>query len=238
MDVASYLYTGNSHQLKRANCSSRHELAGLPGKSPALASSHPSLHGALDTLTHATNFLNMMLHRNKSREQNLQDDLEWYRALVRSLLEGEPSISRAAITFSTESLSAPAPRVFLQATREESRILLQDLSSSAHHLANAALETEWFHGLWRKWRTHYTAAAPIRGPGAWAIAGGAGTGLAGTRAMSTGPRLIWSARTGVTSPGGWSLSLLLSTGCSLTWSRNSGKEGKKIKATSFFRFRG
>ncbi|XP_064345713.1 ankyrin repeat domain-containing protein 7 [Camelus dromedarius] len=75
----------------------------------------------------------MMLHSNKSREQNLQDDLEWYRALVRSLLEGEPSISRAAITFSTESLSAPAPRVFLQATREESRILLQDLSSSAHH---------------------------------------------------------------------------------------------------------
>ncbi|XP_032343995.1 probable G-protein coupled receptor 158 isoform X2 [Camelus ferus] len=129
----SYLYTGNSHQLKRANCSSRHKLVGLPGKSPALASSHPSLHGALDTLTHATNFLNMMLHRNKSREQNLQDDLEWYRALVRSLLEGEPSISRAAITFSTESLSTPAPQVFLQATREESRILLQDLSSSARH---------------------------------------------------------------------------------------------------------
>uniref|UniRef100_A0A8C5JWE5 G protein-coupled receptor 158 n=1 Tax=Jaculus jaculus TaxID=51337 RepID=A0A8C5JWE5_JACJA len=154
-DVASYLYTGDSHQLKRTNCSGRYELAGLPAaKSPVLASSHPSLHGALDTLTHATNFLNMMLQSNKSREQNLQDDMEWYQALVRSLLEGEPSISRAAITFSTESLSAPAPQVFLQATREESRILLQDLSSSAHHLANATLETEWFHGLRRKWRPH------------------------------------------------------------------------------------
>nr|KAF6431290.1 G protein-coupled receptor 158 [Rousettus aegyptiacus] len=68
----------------------------------------------------------------------------------------------------------------------------------------------------------YNAAAPIRGPGAWVTAGGAGTGLAVTRAMSSGLRLIWSARTGVTSPGGWSLSPLLSTGCSLTWSLNSG----------------
>ena len=33
----------------------------------------------------------------------------------------------------------------------------------------------------------------------------------------------------VTSQGGWSLSPLLSTGCSLTWSRNSGREGKKGK---------
>ncbi|KAM6216037.1 metabotropic glycine receptor [Rhynchocyon petersi] len=164
MDVASYLYTGDSLQLKRANCSSRYELAGLPGKSSALASSHPSLHGALDTLTHATNFLNMMLQSNKSREQNLQDDLEWYQALVRSLLEGEPSISRAAITFSTESLSAPAPQVFLQATREESRILLQDLSSSAHHLANATLDTEWFHGLRRKWRPHLHRRGSHQGP--------------------------------------------------------------------------
>ncbi|XP_062957511.1 metabotropic glycine receptor [Cynocephalus volans] len=164
MDVASYLYTGDSHQLKRANCSGRYELAGLPGKSPALASSHPSLHGALETLTHATNFLNMMLQSNKSREQNLQDDLDWYQALVRSLLEGEPSISRAAITFSTESLSAPAPQVFLQATREESRILIQDLSSSAHHLANATLETEWFHGLRRKWRPHLHRRGSNQGP--------------------------------------------------------------------------
>ncbi|XP_036137548.1 probable G-protein coupled receptor 158 [Molossus molossus] len=164
MDVASYLYTGDSHQLKRANCSGRYELAGLPGKSPALASSHPSLHGALESLTHATNFLNMMLQSNKSREQNLQDDLEWYQALVRSLLEGEPSISRAAITFSTQSLSASAPQVFLQATREESRILFQDLSSSAHHLANATLETEWFHGVRRKWRTHVHRRGSNQGP--------------------------------------------------------------------------
>nr|XP_051676924.1 probable G-protein coupled receptor 158 isoform X1 [Oryctolagus cuniculus] len=164
LDVASYLYTGDSRQLLRANCSGRYELAGLPGKAPALASPPSSLHGALDTLTHATNFLSTMLQSNRSREQHLQDDLEWYQALVRSLVEGEPSISRAALTVSPEALSAPAPQLFLQATREESRILLQDLSSSAHHLANATLETEWFHGLRRKWRPHFHRRGAHSGP--------------------------------------------------------------------------
>uniref|UniRef100_U3KMX1 G protein-coupled receptor 158 n=1 Tax=Oryctolagus cuniculus TaxID=9986 RepID=U3KMX1_RABIT len=135
LDVASYLYTGDSRQLLRANCSGRYELAGLPGKAPALASPPSSLHGALDTLTHATNFLSTMLQSNRSREQHLQDDLEWYQALVRSLVEGE-----------------------------ESRILLQDLSSSAHHLANATLETEWFHGLRRKWRPHFHRRGAHSGP--------------------------------------------------------------------------
>uniref|UniRef100_G1MH65 G protein-coupled receptor 158 n=1 Tax=Ailuropoda melanoleuca TaxID=9646 RepID=G1MH65_AILME len=133
MDVASHLYTGDSHQLKRTNCSGRYELAGLPAKSSALASSHPSLHGALDTLKHTTNFLNMMLQSNKLWEHNLQGDLEWYQALVRSLLEGEPSIPRAAITFSTESLSALAPQVFLQATREESHPVLLSTPSGQRH---------------------------------------------------------------------------------------------------------
>ncbi|XP_034506268.1 probable G-protein coupled receptor 158 [Ailuropoda melanoleuca] len=75
----------------------------------------------------------MMLQSNKSWEHNLQDDLEWYQALVRSLLEGEPSIPPAAITFSTESLSAPAPQVFLQATREESHPVLLSTPSGQRH---------------------------------------------------------------------------------------------------------
>ncbi|XP_040448519.1 probable G-protein coupled receptor 158 isoform X2 [Falco naumanni] len=160
-DVASFLYTGDSRELRRANCSGRYELASLAGKSRF--TSHPSLHGALDTLTHATNFLNMILQSNKSREQNLQEDLEWYRALIRSLLEGDPNISRAAITFSAEPFSS-TPQVFLQASRHESQVLLQDLSSSAHHLANASVETEWFHGLKRKWRPHLHRKVLNTGP--------------------------------------------------------------------------
>uniref|UniRef100_A0A672TIF2 GPR158/179 extracellular domain-containing protein n=1 Tax=Strigops habroptila TaxID=2489341 RepID=A0A672TIF2_STRHB len=160
-DVASFLYTGDSRELRRANCSGRYELASLAGKSRF--TSHPSLHGALDTLTHATNFLNMILQSNKSREQNLQEDLEWYRALIRSLLEGDPNISRAAITFSTEPFSS-TPQVFLQASRHESQVLLQDLSSSAHRLANASVETEWFHSLKRKWRPHLHRKVLNAGP--------------------------------------------------------------------------
>nr|XP_020657131.1 probable G-protein coupled receptor 158 [Pogona vitticeps] len=164
--VISFLYTGDSRELKRANCSGRYELASWAGKSRLLAS-HPSLHGALDTLLHATNFLNMILQSNKSREQKLQEDIEWYQVLIRSLLEGDPNISRAAITFNPEPLSS-APQVFLQASRQDSQILLQDLSSVAHHLANASSgDMEWFHSLKRKWRLHQHRKAS--GPGSKAL---------------------------------------------------------------------
>ncbi|XP_066483712.1 metabotropic glycine receptor [Tiliqua scincoides] len=149
--VVSFLYTGDSQELRYANCSGRYELPGLPGKSRL--SLHPLLHGALDTLIHTTNFLNMILQSNKSRDQNLQEDIEWYQALIRSLLEGDPNISKAAITFNLEPLSS-GPQVFLQASRQDSQILLEDLSSVAHHLANSSSETEWFHGLKHKWRQH------------------------------------------------------------------------------------
>ncbi|CAM2105302.1 unnamed protein product [Caretta caretta] len=160
-NVASFLYTGDSRELGRANCSRRYELASLAGKSRL--TTHPSLHGALDTLLHATNFLSMILQSNKSREQNLQEDMGWYQALIRSLLEGNPNISRAAITFNVEPLSS-APQVFLQASRQETQILLQDLSSTAHHLANASIETEWFHSLKRKWRPHLHRKVLTPGP--------------------------------------------------------------------------
>lgn len=150
-NVASFLYTGDPRELRHANCTGRFELAGLAGK--ARLAAHPSLHGPLDTLLHATNFLNMILQSNKSREQNLQEDIEWYQALIRSLLEGDPSVSRAAISFNLEPLTS-APQVFLQASRQDSQILLQDLSSAARHLANASGETEWFHSWKRKWRPH------------------------------------------------------------------------------------
>ena len=38
------------------------------------------------------------------------------------------------------------------------------LFRSAHHLANATLETEWFHGLRRKWRTHLHRRGSNQGP--------------------------------------------------------------------------
>ncbi|MEE6466945.1 hypothetical protein FKM82_007096 [Ascaphus truei] len=147
--VASFLYTGDHNELRGANCSKIYELTSLSGMSPM--TSHPSLHGSVDMLIHATNFLNTILQSNKSRDDNLQRDMEWYHALIRSVLEGESKIVRSAITFNPVS---PLPQVFLQATKEESKILLQDLSSSAHHLATATQETEWFHTFKHKWEPH------------------------------------------------------------------------------------
>lgn len=158
-DVASYLHSGDPHRLRRTNCSGRYEL-GLP----APAGAPPALHGALDALTRATNFLNTLQQSNKSRELHAPGDLDWYRALVRSVVAAEPSVARAALTLGGDSPSAPAPRVFLQATRDQSRVLLQDLSASAHQLANATLDTEWFHGLRRKWRGHLHRRGSGQGP--------------------------------------------------------------------------
>ncbi|XP_075683645.1 metabotropic glycine receptor [Rhinoderma darwinii] len=146
--VASFLYTGDSNELRRANCSKRYELTSLTP-----TTTHQSLHNSVDLLVHSSNFLNMMLQSNKSRDHTLQRDLEWYSALIRSILEGEPRILRSAITFNVEPLSH-IPQVFLQASREEDKIHLQDLSSSAHHLANATQETGWFHAFKHKWRPH------------------------------------------------------------------------------------
>ncbi|XP_053569906.1 probable G-protein coupled receptor 158 [Bombina bombina] len=150
--VASFLYRGDSNELRQANCSKRYELTSLSGISPI--SLHPSLQTSVDLLIHATNFLNMMLQSNKSREHNLQRDMEWYYALIRSILEGEPSILRSAITYNVDVLSN-IPQVFLQATRDENKIILQDLSSSSYHLANTTQENEWFNIFKHKWRPHH-----------------------------------------------------------------------------------
>ncbi|XP_042573885.1 probable G-protein coupled receptor 158 [Cyprinus carpio] len=142
--VTAFLHTGDSSTLEHVNCSRRYELSSLRGG--AHAASHSSLHAVLDTMAHATNFLNMLLQSNSSREQHLRRDVQWYHALVTSMLEGNPKIHRAVLTFHTESPEAPGPQVFLQATRGEERIVLQDLSNTARHrLKNRTHESDWYN---------------------------------------------------------------------------------------------
>uniref|UniRef100_A0A4W5LAA3 G protein-coupled receptor 158 n=1 Tax=Hucho hucho TaxID=62062 RepID=A0A4W5LAA3_9TELE len=151
--VTAFLHTGDSTTLKHANCSRRYELSALRGRSHAAP--HYSMHSVLDTVMHATNFLNMILQANRSREQSLRRDIEWYHALVRSILEGDSKIHRAVVIFNTES-SAQGPSVFLQATRAGGEIVLQDLSSTAHHhLKNRTAETEWYHDIKDKKKPHF-----------------------------------------------------------------------------------
>ncbi|XP_051990871.1 probable G-protein coupled receptor 158 [Xyrauchen texanus] len=151
--VTAFLHTGDSSTLENVNCSRRYELSSLRGG--AHIASHHSLHSTLETMAHATNFLNMLLQSNRSREQHLRRDIQWYDALVRSMLEGNPKIHRAVVTFHTESPEAPGPQVFLQATRAKNQIVLQDLSSTAHHrLQNRTSETEWYNQFRDRKRPH------------------------------------------------------------------------------------
>ncbi|XP_068604143.1 metabotropic glycine receptor [Brachionichthys hirsutus] len=141
--VTAFLHTGDSSTLKHANCSRRYELTSLRGRSQAAP--HPSLSGVRDAVLHAANFLNVILQANRSREQSLRRDIEWYQALVRSVLEGDDRIHRAAVTFSG-GLSLAGPPVLLQATRAGGEIVLQDLSGVAHqYLHNRSADSEWDH---------------------------------------------------------------------------------------------
>ncbi|XP_067290887.1 metabotropic glycine receptor isoform X2 [Pseudorasbora parva] len=150
--VTAFLHTGDSSTLKHANCSRRYELAVLRGRTRGDA--HHSMRSVLDTVLHATNFLNMILQTNRSRDQSPRRDMEWYHALVRSILEGDLKIHRAVVTLSAES-PAEGPPVYLQATRAGGEIILQDLSSTAQHmLKNRTAYTEWYHEHKNKKKTH------------------------------------------------------------------------------------
>ncbi|XP_067233546.1 metabotropic glycine receptor isoform X2 [Chanodichthys erythropterus] len=150
--VTAFLHTGDSSTLKHANCSRRYELAVLRGRTRGDA--HHSMRGVLDTVLHATNFLNMILQTNRSRDQSPRRDMEWYHALVRSILEGDLKIHRAVVTLSSES-PPEGPPVYLQATRAGGEIILQDLSSTAHRvLKNRTADTEWYHEHKNKKKTH------------------------------------------------------------------------------------
>uniref|UniRef100_A0A673L2B2 Probable G-protein coupled receptor 158 n=1 Tax=Sinocyclocheilus rhinocerous TaxID=307959 RepID=A0A673L2B2_9TELE len=150
--VSAFLHTGDSSTLKHGNCSKRYELAVLRGRTRGDA--HHSMRSVLDTVLHATNFLNMILQTNRSRDHSPRRDMEWYHALVRSILEGDIKIHRAVVTLSTES-PPEGPPVYLQATRAGVEIILQDLSSTAHHiLKNRTADTEWYHEHNNKKKTH------------------------------------------------------------------------------------
>lgn len=142
--VTAFLHSGDSSTLQHANCSRRYELTSLRGRSHAAP--HRSMSGAQDALLHATNFLTMILQANRSREQSLRRDIEWYHALVRSILQGDSKIHRAVVTFGPDA-SVRGPAVLLQATRAGEEIVLQDLSSGAQRLHNRTADTGWYHDV-------------------------------------------------------------------------------------------
>ncbi|KAB0367613.1 hypothetical protein FD755_020937 [Muntiacus reevesi] len=121
----AFLYSGDAQQLSGANCSERYEAPGA-GARPGLP---PILWRAAGTVTQAANFLNMLLQTNDIRESSVEEDVEWYQALVRSVAEGDPRAYRALLTFNPPP-GASHLQLALQATRIGEETILQDLSGN------------------------------------------------------------------------------------------------------------
>ncbi|XP_061086402.1 probable G-protein coupled receptor 179 [Conger conger] len=146
--VEAYLYNGNATLLAQANCSRAYRLPALQGIPAGL---RPYLSPALAALTNAANFLNMIFQANDLRESSVTEDMEWYHALVRGLLEGDALIRRALLTFDAQP-AASHPQLVLRASRTSSMsqdILLQDLSASWElmHPPPPAPNASWFTAL-------------------------------------------------------------------------------------------
>ncbi|XP_069883026.1 probable G-protein coupled receptor 179 [Dipodomys merriami] len=133
----AFLYSGEAQQLLGANCSERFEAHGAEAK-PRLP---PILQRAAGTLTQAANFLNMLLQANDIRESSVEEDVEWYQALVRSVAEGDPRAYRALLTFNPPP-GASHLQLALQATRMGEETILQDLSGNRVQEENPAGDME------------------------------------------------------------------------------------------------
>ncbi|KAM6163602.1 putative G-protein coupled receptor 179 [Rhynchocyon petersi] len=130
--AVAFLYSGDAEQLWGANCSERYEAHGVK-----TAEVPPVLQRAAGTLAQAANFLNMLLQANDIRESSIEEDVEWYQALVRSVAEADPRAYRALLTFSPPP-GASHLQLALQATRMQEETILQDLSGSKMQVESPA----------------------------------------------------------------------------------------------------
>ncbi|XP_036948948.1 probable G-protein coupled receptor 179 [Acanthopagrus latus] len=146
----TFMYTGESSSLEEARCSRAYSPPGQTGSLP-LSFTAP-LRPALDALANTANFLNMIFQASDLRESTVQEDMEWYHALVRALLEADVLIQRALLTFDADP-TAPVPQLVLRASRNPAAkvqtIILQDLSKAweSLHPPAPAPDDSWFRNF-------------------------------------------------------------------------------------------
>ncbi|CAF95335.1 unnamed protein product [Tetraodon nigroviridis] len=146
----AYMYTGQSSTLEGARCSRAYSPPGQPGPLPS--SFAAPLGAALDALTNTANFLNMIFQASDLRESTVEEDMEWYHALVRALLEADALIRQALLTFDADP-AATVPQLVLRASRTPAAkvqtIVLQDLSKAwdSLHLPAPAPDDSWFRSF-------------------------------------------------------------------------------------------
>ncbi|XP_007574712.1 probable G-protein coupled receptor 158 isoform X1 [Poecilia formosa] len=146
----TFLYTGDPSTLNKARCSRAYSTKAQSGSLPS--NFNAPLQPAQDALANTANFLNMVFQASDLRESTVDEDMEWYHALVRSLLEADLLIQRALLTFDADP-SAPVPQLVLRATRnptgKQQAILLQDISKTweSLHPPSPAPDDSWFRKL-------------------------------------------------------------------------------------------
>ncbi|XP_022533509.2 probable G-protein coupled receptor 158 isoform X2 [Astyanax mexicanus] len=123
--VAAFLHTGDSSTLTHANCSRRYELGGLRTSSSSSSSSvsRHSLRPAVEAVGRAASLLNGLQPLGDGQQQR---DAVWLGALVRSMLDADPRIHRAALALQAE------PRLLLQATRSGGHVAVRNMKESDH----------------------------------------------------------------------------------------------------------
>ncbi|XP_072239814.1 metabotropic glycine receptor [Leuresthes tenuis] len=147
----TFLYTGDPSTLKMGHCTRAYSTAGQTGPLPS--NFNVPLQPALDALANTANFLNMIFQASDLRESTVHEDMEWYHALVRALLEADILIQRALLTFDADP-TAQVPQLVLSATRNPiaklQTIILQDLSKAweSLHPPAPAPDDGWF----RRWK--------------------------------------------------------------------------------------
>uniref|UniRef100_A0A8C1T743 Si:ch211-156l18.8 n=1 Tax=Cyprinus carpio TaxID=7962 RepID=A0A8C1T743_CYPCA len=141
----NYLYTGNSSSLAASTCTQSFQLPVQLGSPPRDLLS--LLHQAIASLTSAANFLNLIFQASELRETSVREDIEWYHALVRTMLEGDrPSlVRRAFLTFDADP-TIQQPQLVLRASKGTTQdILLQDLTSDWSSFHPPAPDQSWFN---------------------------------------------------------------------------------------------
>lgn len=142
--VENYLYTGDSSSLSSSTCTQTFQLLVQRGSPPRELL--PLLHQAIASLTNAANFLNLIFQASELRETSVREDIEWYHALVRAMLEGDRPglVRRAFLTFDADP-TIQLPQLVLRASKGTTQdILLQDLTSVWSSFRPPTPDQSWF----------------------------------------------------------------------------------------------
>ncbi|XP_072319371.1 uncharacterized protein gpr179 isoform X2 [Eucyclogobius newberryi] len=146
----NYLYTGDSTTLEMSHCNRAYSATGQDGPLPY--SFDVPLRPAMDALANTANFLNMIYQASDLRESTVEEDMEWYHALVRALVDADSLIQKAYLTYDADP-AAQTPQLVLRATRHPmakiQTIILQDLSKywDTLHLPAPAPDDSWFRSF-------------------------------------------------------------------------------------------